>query len=107
MTRNIPRCTVKPFNLLIAAVLVVTFGCHGKDSDKGSGGAVSGRIKALGSSTVTPLAKSLADAFEKTHPGADFEIEESNSNWGLGALRPGMTDIALSTKPPSDDDKNL
>jgi phosphate transport system substrate-binding protein len=100
---------VKPFNLLIAAVLVTTFGCHGQDSEKGSNGgkAASGRIKALGSSTVTPLARSLADAFAKTHPGTDFEIEESNSNWGLGALRPGMTDIALSTKPPSEDDKNL
>jgi phosphate transport system substrate-binding protein len=100
---------VKPFNLLIAAVLVTTFGCHGQDSEKSSNGgkAASGRIKALGSSTVTPLARSLADAFAKTHPGTDFEIEESNSNWGLGALRPGMTDIALSTKPPSEDDKNL
>jgi phosphate transport system substrate-binding protein len=107
MTGNIPLCTVRPFNLLIAAVLVTTFGCHGQDSEKGGGGAVSGRVKALGSSTVTPLARSLGDAFAKTHPGTDFEIEESNSNWGLGALRPGMTDIALSTKPPSEDDKNL
>ncbi len=100
---------MKPLNLLIAAVLVTTFGCHGQDSGTGSDGgkAVSGRIKALGSSTVTPLAKSMADVFAKSHPGTDFEIEESNSNWGLGALRPGMTDIALSTKALGDDDKNL
>jgi phosphate transport system substrate-binding protein len=68
---------------------------------------VSGKIKALGSSTVTPLARSLADAFAKSNPGADIEIEESNSNWGLGALRPGMTDIALSTRPPDAADKSL
>jgi phosphate transport system substrate-binding protein len=98
---------MKRCRLLIVAALVVTFGCRGQDSDKGSGGAVSGKIKALGSSTVTPLAKSLADAFEKTHPGTDFDIEESNSNWGLGALRPGMTDIALSIKSLAEDDKNL
>ena len=98
---------MKTFRLLIATVLVLTLGCRGKDSEKGSSGAVSGKVKALGSSTVTPLAKSMADAFEKSHAGTDFEIEESNSNWGLGALRPGMTDIALSIKPLSDDDKNL
>jgi phosphate transport system substrate-binding protein len=100
---------MKPLRLLIAAVLIATFGCRGQDSDNASSGgkAASGKIKALGSSTVTPLARSLADAFAKTHPGSDIEIEESNSNWGLGALRPGMTDIALSTKPPGEDDKNL
>ncbi|MBI2963227.1 MAG: phosphate ABC transporter substrate-binding protein [Deltaproteobacteria bacterium] len=100
---------MRRLTLLVVAVLAGTLGCRGQESQEASGGgpAVSGKIKALGSSTVLPLAKSLADAFAKAHPGTEFEIEQSNSNWGLGALRPGMTDIALSTKPPGEDDKAL
>lgn len=94
---------------IVVAVLVAALGCHGQGSEDSSRGAaaVSGTVHALGSSTAVALVKPLADAFSKEHPGAQFEIEQSNSNWGLGALRPGMTDMALSTKPPDANDANL
>jgi phosphate transport system substrate-binding protein len=100
---------MKRLAIVIVAVVALAYGCRGQDS--GSGGdakAVSGKVRLLGSSTVTPLASPLADSFGKSHLAVQFDMEESNSNWGLGALRSGMTDIALSIKPLSgDEDKNL
>ncbi|MET0153505.1 MAG: substrate-binding domain-containing protein [Candidatus Binatia bacterium] len=101
---------MRKLGLVIVAALVLTYGCRGQDSEKAAGDAkgASGRIRLLGSSTVTPLAGPLGEAFGKNH-AVQFEMEESNSNWGIGALRSGMTDIALSIKPPSsgEEDKNL
>jgi phosphate transport system substrate-binding protein len=97
--------TMKTLGVIVMALVSLT-GCKG--SDKGSEGDAGGKVKLLGSSTVTPLAGPLADAYGKAHVSTQFEIEESNSNWGLGALRSGMTDIALSIKPPAgEEDKNL
>jgi phosphate transport system substrate-binding protein len=101
---------MKKLGLVIVAAVVLAYGCRGQESGQagGDGKAVSGKIRLLGSSTVTPLANPLADAFGKSHLTVQFDMEESNSNWGLGALRNGMTDIALSTKPLAGDvDKNL
>ena len=97
--------TMRTLGVIVMALVSLT-GCKG--SDKGSEGDAGGKVKLLGSSTVTPLAGPLADAYGKAHVSTQFEIEESNSNWGLGALRSGMTDIALSIKPPAgEEDKNL
>jgi len=102
---------MKKLGAVIAALLVLSCGCKGQGSEKGSDGGADagGKVRLLGSSTVTPLAGPLADAYGKTHVSTQFDMEESNSNWGLGALRSGMTDIALSIKPPSsgEEDKNL
>jgi phosphate transport system substrate-binding protein len=98
---------IKRLAVIGMALLSLSYGCKG--SDKGSEAEAGGKVKLLGSSTVTPLASPLADAYGKTHLSTQFVIEESNSNWGLGALRSGMTDIALSIKPPGsgEEDKNL
>ncbi len=102
---------MKRLGVVIVAAVVAAYGCRGQDSDKGAsdGKAVSGKVRLLGSSTVTLLASPLADAFGKSHLTVQFDMEESNSNFGLGALRNGMTDIALSLKPlsPGEEDKNL
>jgi phosphate transport system substrate-binding protein len=103
--------TMKKLGAVIAALLVLSCGCKGQGSDKGSDGGADagGKVRLLGSSTVTPLAGPLADVYGKTHLTTQFDMEESNSNWGIGALRSGMTDIALSIKPLSsgEEDKNL
>ncbi len=100
---------MKKLGLVIVAVLVLAYGCSGKDSEKAAGDTkgASGKVRLLGSSTATPLAGPLADAFGKSHLTVQFDMEESNSNWGLGALRSGMTDIALAIRPPDEADKNL
>jgi phosphate transport system substrate-binding protein len=101
---------MKKFGLVVVAALVLSYGCKGQGSEQqGSSGssAVSGKVRMLGSSTATPLAGPLADAFGKSHITMQFEVEESNSNWGLGALRSGMTDIALAIRLPDEADKNL
>jgi phosphate transport system substrate-binding protein len=102
---------MKRLSVVLVAVVMFAYGCRGQDSGQtaGDGKAVSGKIRLLGSSTVTPLTSPLADAFGKSHLTVQFDMEESNSNWGLGALRNGMTDIALSIKPLSggEEDKKL
>jgi phosphate transport system substrate-binding protein len=100
---------MKRLGVIVVALLALSCGCKG-GSDKGSDGAgAGGKVRLLGSSTVTPLAGPLGEAYGKIHLSTQFDMEESNSNWGLGALRSGMTDIALSIKPPSsgEEDKNL
>jgi phosphate transport system substrate-binding protein len=99
---------MKRLGVIVVALLALSFGCKGSDKGSDGGADAGGKVRLLGSSTVTPLAGPLADAYGKTHLTTQFDMEESNSNWGLGALRSGMTDIALSIKPPSgEEDKNL
>lgn len=95
--------------LLAVALWVALAGCSKGGSEQAASGAPapSGRVTALGSSTVVQVVKPLIDAFQKVNPKISIEPESSNSNWGLGALRGGMNDIALSTKGPSPDDKHL
>ena len=95
-------------SLLVVAALVSSSACSKKESaEEAAAKSVSGTVTALGTSTAMPLVKALADAFQKKTPAVSIEPSSSNSNWGLGALRNGMVDIALSSKPPEAEDKNL
>jgi len=102
---------MKKFGLVIVAALVLSYGCKGQGSEQqgsSGSGAVSGKVRMVGSSTVTPLAGPLSETYGKTHLTTQFDTEESNSSMALAALRSGMADIALSIKPPSgEEDKNL
>jgi phosphate transport system substrate-binding protein len=101
---------MKRLGVIVAVLLALSCGCKGQGSDKGAdgGAGAGGKVRLTGSSTVTPLAGPLADTYGKTHLTTQFDTEETNSSMALAALRSGMTDIALSIKPPSgEEDKNL
>jgi ABC-type phosphate transport system substrate-binding protein len=56
---------MKKLGAVIATLLVLSCGCKGQGSDKGSDGGADagGKVRLLGSSTVTPLAGPLADVY--------------------------------------------
>jgi NAD(P)-dependent dehydrogenase (short-subunit alcohol dehydrogenase family) len=62
-------------------------------------------MRFLGSGTAASLVRPLADG--KDHPDVKFEIEVSNSSFGLGQVRSGAADIAMSIKKLGPDDKDL
>jgi hypothetical protein len=55
-------------------------------------------MRFLGSGTAASLVRPRADAYGKDHPDVNFEIEVSNSSFGLGQVRSGAADIAMSIK---------
>jgi phosphate transport system substrate-binding protein len=58
-----------------------------------------GRITAGGSSTVLPIARILADRFQKAHPGVAIDLTSSNTGDALGKLCAGQLDIAEASRP--------
>lgn len=62
------------------------------------------RIGGTGSGTA--LMKTLAESYQKTHPGTVFEIVQPTlgSSGGFRALAAGHIDIAISGRPPREDE---
>jgi phosphate transport system substrate-binding protein len=101
----IPR---KPIVVTLFLALVLA-GCSGGGSEEEAktAKALSGKFEIFGSTTAGALVAPLADGFGKQHPGVDVNLQMSSSNWGLGALKAGMTQMGMSTRPPSADEKEL
>ncbi len=93
-----------PKRVSIAVVaLVALFGCAGRGgSSGGSGGATTLRVS--GSTTVNPVAADAA-AVLRTKSLAVTVDTQGGSAGGLTQLGDGQIDIAMSSKPVSDDDR--
>jgi phosphate transport system substrate-binding protein len=96
--------TLRSLVVLLATVSILA-ACSKKESE--TAGALKGTMRFLGSGTAASLVRPLADAYGKDHPDVKFEIEVSNSSFGLGQVRSGATDIAMSIKKLGPDDKDL
>jgi phosphate transport system substrate-binding protein len=96
--------TLRSLVVLLATVSILA-ACSKKESE--TAGALKGTIRFLGSGTAASLVRPLADAYGKDHPDIKFEIEVSNSSFGLGQVRSGAADIAMSIKKLGPDDKDL
>lgn len=90
--------------LVLLATVAILVGCSKKESDTA---AVKGTIRFLGSGTTASLVRPLADAFGKDHPDVKFEIEVSNSIFGLTQVRSGAIDVAMSIKKLGPEDADL
>jgi phosphate transport system substrate-binding protein len=69
-----------------------------QDAGTFSGGMAEGKIIVAGSSSVTPLMESLAEAYLKLNPKADIEIQQSDSSTGLNAALEGICDIGMASR---------
>lgn len=92
------KTTHRVLGLVVALALLGA--CQRKESDSVVPKAVNGKVRLLGAGAVVMLVAPIADAFHEQHPDVKIEMEPSNSNWGVGAVRNGMTDIAMSTRKP-------
>jgi phosphate transport system substrate-binding protein len=62
-------------------------------------------IKVKGSTTVLPIAQAAAEAWMKAHPKDSIIVEGGGSGVGIAALIDGTCDIANSSRPLKDEEK--
>ncbi len=83
----------------IALVLVVPFlaGCGGRDRAKS--------VNVKGSDTMVILGQKWSDEYMKAHPGAVVAVTGGGSGTGIAQLINGTIDIAQSSRPMKDEEK--
>lgn len=99
---------VKSLSIVLTLCVSIAFaGCSkgGSEGESGPAKPLSGKFEIFGSSTAGTLVAPLAEAFRKRHPNLDVNLQMSSSNWGLGALKGGMTQMGMSTRPPTEGEK--
>ena len=74
------------FALPLAAILAAC----GQQSSSGSGGGSSGDIKIVGSSTVYPFTKAVAEDFMRANPGLSVIVESTGTGSGMKLLCGGV-----------------
>jgi len=83
---------------LALAVVLAAAGCGRTDTNV---------VSAIGSTSVQPFAELLADEFQKTHPGAQVEVQGGGSTAGIQALACGIADIGMCSRSLTDEEKPL
>jgi phosphate transport system substrate-binding protein len=63
-----------------------------------AGDKPSGKITVAGSSSVNPVMEKLKEAYIAVNPGAEIEIQMSDSSSGLSNAAEGLCDIAMSSR---------
>lgn len=90
------------FASLIAA-LVLCAACQGGGSAK----ELSGKVSIVGSSTAATFITPLIESFRNTHPRVEVKLQLASSSWGLGSLRAGMAQMAITTSSPNPGEAGL
>lgn len=88
--------------LVGALTIWVAAGCGSKAPGEGGaagGSALSGDIKADGSSTVFPIAEAVAEEFQKANPDVRVTVGTSGTGGGFKKLGAGETDMADASRP--------
>lgn len=80
---------------MLCAVVVIMSGC-GKQS------ARSGMVQIKGSDTMVNLGQAWAEAYMKSHTGANIAVTGGGSGTGIAAMIQGATDIAEASRPMKD-----
>jgi len=78
-------------------------GDQGKTGDGAAG--LSGKITIIGSTSVGPLARSLADSFMEQEKGVSIDIQEIGSTEGIQAVINGTADIGTASRELKDAEK--
>jgi phosphate transport system substrate-binding protein len=78
-----------------------------KDAAPYAGGNQTGKIVVAGSSSVTPIMEKLKEAYIAINPGADIEIQMSDSSAGVTAAIDGTCDIAMASRELKDTESAL
>ncbi|MCL2839833.1 MAG: phosphate ABC transporter substrate-binding protein [Defluviitaleaceae bacterium] len=92
---------MKKWILVVALAVVSAFlfaGCRPED-------AGSDNIIVAGSTTITPVMREIAEAFESANNGLTVEIQELGTSAGINATIEGISDIAMSSRAMSADEQ--
>ena len=102
--------------LLVLAALLAGCGGGGRDDDEAtdgdttaattsaSGGDLSGRIQADGSSTVGPFTTAAAEAFQGVEPGVQVTVGVSGTGGGFERFCRGETDLSNASRAIKDEE---
>jgi len=89
---------------LVLAVMVACAPAAGP-APKSGGKALSGTVKADGSSTVFPISEAMAEEFQKANPGVRVTVGISGTGGGFKKFTTGETDISDASRPIKDSEK--
>lgn len=92
--------SVTPITITMAALALA--GCG--DSDGGSG-SLNGELTLTGSSTVAPVATTIAERFEKRHEGVEVNVQAGGSSKGIAHAERGTADIGMSSRALHDSER--
>ena len=67
-----------------------------------AGSSVTGKVVVAGSSSVSPVMEKLREAYLEVNPGAEIEIQQSDSSSGMNAVKDGVCDIGMASRELKD-----
>lgn len=67
-----------------------------------AGSSVTGKVVVAGSSSVSPVMEKLREAYLEVNPGAEIEIQQSDSSTGMNAVKDGVCDIGMASRELKD-----
>lgn len=75
------------------------------DNGAYSGSKPSGKVVVAGSSSVTPVMEKLKEAYQVVNPGANIEVQMSDSSTGMKSAIDGTCDIGMASRELKDSEK--
>ncbi len=101
--------TVKKLICLAVLLSLLLTGCVGNKTDSSTNQDQTegdkGVVTINGSTTVQPVAQSIADEFNKIYPAISVEIQGTGSSAGIKAIHDGTTDIGTSSRQLNAEEK--
>jgi phosphate transport system substrate-binding protein len=70
-------------------------------------GALSGKLRITGSSSLFPLVTEIARRFEEFRPGVKIDVQEGGTALGIADVRSGASDIGMLARGLGDRDRDL
>lgn len=70
-----------------------------------AGSAPSGKIVVAGSTSVSPIMEKLMEAYAAVNPGAEIELQTSDSTTGVNSVLEGSCDIGMASRALKDSEK--
>ncbi len=77
-------------------------GTEGIEGNSGTSKPIRGRLTISGSSSVAPVMEALKEVYTKANPGAEIEVQQSDSTQGIMAVREGICDIGMTSRSLSE-----
>jgi phosphate transport system substrate-binding protein len=96
----------KRLSIVLIVMILALCGCSRTPATPAQPTAepLSGKVTFAGSTTVQPLAATLAQAFNKSYPGVTLDIAAGGSSVGIKAVHDGTVDIGMASRSLSEEE---